>query len=178
MAHELLLPLSVIGPADVMRLRRSLEQFDDRQRQAELRARTGAESDAAQPGQMLRELASTNKCDLAKATERQTLLDNLETILKVAPTVTMSFATEPSAAFMSKMAGWFRSSVHPSLLIRVGLQPNIAAGFVLQTGGKVYDFSLRSKFTEQRSVLIQRLRQQLTPAQAPAAPTPTEGAQA
>lgn len=176
MAHELLLPLSVIGPADVMRLRRNLEQFDDQQRQAELRTRTGAEFETVQPGRLLRELASTNKCDLAKTTERQTLLDSLETVLKVAPTVTMSFATEPSAAFMGKMAGWFRSSVHPSLLIRVGLQPNIAAGFVLQTGGKVYDFSLRNKFTEQRSVLVQRLRQQPPTAQA-LEPVATEGVQ-
>ena len=175
MAHELQLPLSVVGPSDVMRLRRNLEQFDDQQRQAELRAKAGTSSDAVQPGQILRELASANKTDLTKATERQALLADLEAVLKVAPTVTMSFATEPSAAFMSKVVSWFRSSIHPSLLIRTGLQPNIAAGCVLQTGGKVYDFSLRSRFSEQRSVLIERLRQKPTvPAPAPPAPPEVE----
>jgi hypothetical protein len=181
MAHELQLPLSVVGPSDVMRLRRSLEQFDEQQRQAELRTKAGATATNEQPGQLLRELAGANKCDLAKATDRQTLLADLETVLKTAPTVTMSFASEPSAAFMGKVVGWFRTSVHPSLLIRVGLQPSIAAGCVLQTGGKMYDFSLRNKFTEQRSVLIDRLRPQAVaqPAAAPAAaPAPAAEVQA
>ncbi len=159
MARELLLPLSVVGPSDVMRLRRNLEQFDEQQHQAELRAKAGADVKEVQPGQLIRELAESNKCDLAKASERAALLADLEEALKTAPTITMSFATEPSAAFMNKIVSWFRVSVHPSLLIRVGLQPTIAAGFVLRTGGKVYDFSLRNKFTEQRSVLIERLRQ-------------------
>lgn len=182
MAHELQLPLSVVGPIDVMRLRRSLEEFDEQQRQAALRAKVGAAVADVQPGQLVRELAAANKCDLAKAADRQALLADLEATLKTAPTVTMSFASEPSAAFIGKVVEWFRSDVHPSLLIRVGLQPSIAAGCVLQTGGKVYDFTLRNRFTEQRSVLIDRLHQQkLVTQPAPAAPPasiPAPGAQA
>ncbi|MDB5169757.1 MAG: hypothetical protein JWN82_153 [Candidatus Saccharibacteria bacterium] len=157
MAHELQLPLSVIGPADVVRLRRSLEQFNDQEQQAALRTKSGATADQGQAGRILHELATANKRDIGVATDRQALLTELEALLKTAPKITMSFAVEPSAAFMTKIVGWFRTSIHPMVLIRVGLQPNIAAGCTVQTGGKVYDFSLRSKFTEQRAMLIERL---------------------
>ncbi|HEY1064055.1 MAG TPA: hypothetical protein VGE30_02020, partial [Candidatus Saccharimonadales bacterium] len=175
MAHELVLPLSVVGPADVMRLRRDLEQFDNQQQQAVLRAKSGATAETLTPGPVLRELAADNKCDMNAAADRRELLAQLEAALKGAPTVTMSFASEPSAAFMAKVTGWFRSSIHPSLLIRVGLQPTIAAGCTIRAGGKVYDFSLRHKFTEHRGVLIERMRQKPAAAvaapAAPAAPT-------
>lgn len=170
MAHELQLPLAVVGPADVMRLRRTLEQFDDGQQQAALRAKSGAPTSEQQAGQLLRELATLNKCDLTARADRQALIAQLETALKMAPTITMSFATEPSTAFMTKITGWFRESIHPSLLIRVGLQPNIAAGCTMRTSDKLYDFSLRGKFSEQRSLLIAGIRK------AAAAPAPVAAA--
>lgn len=157
MALELRLPLGVVGPSDVMRLRRMLEQFDDSQQQATLRARSGGAPTDMQANPLLRALATDNKRDLAVATDRQTLLAALEDVLKIAPTITMSFATEPSAAFMAKMTGWFRQEIHPSLLIRIGLQPNIAAGCTIRASGKLYDFSLREKFSEQRQMLVKAL---------------------
>lgn len=184
MALELRLPLSVVGPSDVMRLRRKLEQFDDAQQQSALRAKTGAAPSDVQASPLLRALAADNKRDLAVASDRQALLADLESALSTAPTITMSFATEPSAAFMAKMTGWFRKEIHPALLIRIGLQPNIAAGCTIRASGKLYDFSLREKFSEQRQMLITSLHTTPAAETAVAAPAvtaasePTPGARA
>jgi F0F1-type ATP synthase delta subunit len=174
MALELQLPLNVVGPSDVMRLRRMLEQFDNERQQATLRAKSGAATSEVSASQLLRELAAANKRDLAAKGDRESLLKELEDVLKTAPTITMSFATEPSAAFMAKMTGWFRQEIHPSLLIRIGLQPNIAAGCTVRASGKLYDFSLRGKFSEQRTLLIEGLRKAPVAA-VPAATAPTQG---
>lgn len=180
MAHDLHLPLSVVSPADVIRLRRNLEQFNDQHQQATLRAKSGNSAEAVSAGQVLREFATMNKCDLEKTAERQALLGDLEALLKHAPTVTMSFASEPSAAFMTKIVNWFRTSIHPALLISVGLQPTIAAGCILRAGGKVYDLSLRHKFTEQRTLLIDSIRKASAPAKPVVQPeaAPAQGAAA
>lgn len=159
MAHDFRLPTSVVGPADLVRLKRDLEGLDNEQDQAKLRARKGGKSEVAEAGKVLSELAATNELDLHKAADRQQLLDHLTTAIKSAPTVTMSFAVDPSTAFMAKVVDWLRSSIHPLILVRVGLQPSIAAGCTLRTTSKIYDFSLRSKFTAQRPMLIKRLHQ-------------------
>jgi F0F1-type ATP synthase delta subunit len=145
-----------------MRLRRKLEQFDDAEQQSALRAKSGGVPNDTLDSPLLRALATDNKRDLALAADRQVLLSDLENALKIAPTITMSFATEPSAAFMAKMTGWFRKEIHPSLLIRIGLQPNIAAGCTIRASGKLYDFSLRGKFSEQRAMLIKSLHKEPT----------------
>lgn len=159
MAHEFKLPATLVGPTDLARLKRELAAFDEQQHQAELKAKSsGNKADAGRAGKLLSEIAENNGFDLNDSKKRQELLDELDTILKTAPTITMSFAVDPSSAFMSKVVEWLRTSIHPQVLVRIGLQPNIAAGCVLRTPSKIYDFSLRSKFTEQRPELIRRLQ--------------------
>jgi hypothetical protein len=158
MAHKFSLPASVVGPADLVRLKRDLEALNNLQDQADLRARAGGpKAEVFEAGKVLSELAASNEFDLHKTTDRRQLLTELETTIKSAPTVTMSFAVDPSAAFMAKIVDWLRTSIDPMVLVRVGLQPSIAAGCTLRTGSRIYDFSLRNKFTEQRPMLIKRL---------------------
>lgn len=171
MALKLKLPGSIIGPSDLARLRRELENFNEAQHQADLRVKNGGKGGAVRLGRVLEELATTNSCDLSVAKQREVLLHDLDEAVKTAPTITMSFAADPSAAFMAKIIAWLRTTVHPQVLVRVGLQPNIAAGCIVRTPSKLYDFSLRHKFTEQRQVLIDSLRKadaQRTELKAPA----------
>ncbi len=150
---------SLVGAADVSRVKRSLETLDEQHRQAGLRAKKGgSNSPIDEPGRLLLALAEANGYNLESSGDRESLITDLEDLLATAPTVTMSFAVDPSAVFMAKIVGWMRTSINPHVLVRIGLQPNIAAGCVLRTPGKIYDFSLRSKFTEQRPMLIKRLK--------------------
>lgn len=181
--NELLrLPAVIIGPADLARVKRQLESFNETQHQAELRGDKSS-ADAARLGKLINDVAVLNNCDLHNAEQRETLLTSMEQTLKLAPVVTISFASDPSADFMATIVDWFRTSVNPQTLIRIGLQPNIAAGCIVRTSSKLYDFSLRSRFSEQRSLLVQRLQDITRPKatiQAPTveAPAPAEGAAA
>jgi len=160
MAPEFTLPATIVGPGELARLHRDLEAFEDELQQGRLRAKTAnkAVTTTVAPGHQLVALAEANGIDLQLAEQRKALAQNLEQLLKTAPTITMSFAADPSTAFMTKITAWFRETIDPHVLVRTGLQPNIAAGFMLRTPSKVYDFSLRSKFAEQRPELLKRLR--------------------
>lgn len=164
---DFILPNSVIGPAEVARAKRELEALDERLRQAELRAKSAGKkaTEAADAKGQLKAIADANECDLDVKKQRQELLASLTELVETAPTVTISFAVDPSDAFMAKLVEWFRTNTHPSVLIRVGLQPSITAGCRLHTPGKLYDFSLRNRFNEQRPLLVKRLKESARPAE-------------
>jgi F0F1-type ATP synthase delta subunit len=160
MAHDAIkLPLSVYGPSELGRLKRSLESYSSEYHQATLRAKTEKHVTAPRAPRVLQEFAVLNELDLGKLKDRESLLNMINDLAASAPTVTVSFAVDPSSAFMNKLVEWFRVQIHPTVLIRIGLQPSIAAGCTVRTPSKVYDFSLRNKFTEQRELLIRRLRE-------------------
>lgn len=168
MAHEILkLPATIIGPADLARAKRDLDTYNDDQHQADLRIKKTGAAETVLAGRAISELAALNDADLTDDRSRRDLLTEVEKALKAAPTVTMSFAVDPSAAIMAKIVDWLRSSIHPQVLVRVGLQPNIAAGCVLRTSSKIYDFSLRHKLDEQRPLLIEGLRTSANRAELP-----------
>lgn len=154
MAPNLTLPPSVVGSADVARLKRSLEAFDEQEHQAHLRHKAGEHEEVLQPSRLLQEVAALNDKDLQHAADRKTILALLDELLKNGVTVTISFAVDPSPLFMNKLVEWLRANIAPNLLVRVGLQPNIAAGCIVRTPSKIYDFSLRKQLDAQRSMLV------------------------
>lgn len=153
----MVLPLLVISPSDVSRLARELEGLSDYLHQAGLR-KGGDAVKLPRTSRMLDELANANDLNLLQAEDREKASTFLGQIAKSSPVVTMSFAAEPSSAFLAKVVTWLRQNIHNSLLLRVGLQPTIAAGFTLRTTNKYFDFSLRKHFDEQRPLLIEKLR--------------------
>lgn len=156
---RLTLPTLVAGPTDVARLQRELASLDDYLHQAALRGR-GRPSDPKLPktSRLLDELASFNKLNFLQPADRQRAAAWLEGLKQAAPVVTISFATDPSSAFMVKLVTWLRQNIHPQLLVRTGLQPTIAAGCTLRTPNHYYDFSLRQRFSDKRALLIDRLQ--------------------
>lgn len=178
MAHDLRLPATIVGPADLARAKRNLDSHDELQRQADLRAQSTGAAETLHAGRVVSELSVLNELDLADPKQRTELLTLLEAAVQHAPVVTMSFAVDPSAEFMAKIVDWLRSSLHPQLLVRIGLQPSIAAGFTMRTSNKIYDFSLRQRLIAQRPLLIEKLNQTPDVMPAPAAVQPTTEAPA
>ena len=95
--------------------------------------------------------------DLLQAADRAALAVFLKNLIEQAPTLHISFATDPSASFTAKIVGWLRANIHPLVLVQLGLQPSIAAGCVVRTTNKVFDLSLRDRFSQQKSVLLEAL---------------------
>jgi hypothetical protein len=152
------LPLLVVGPADVARLMRELESLDDYLHQASLRAGGGEAPKLPKTSRMLDDFASTNELNFLHEAERQKAKQYLEDTLKSAPVLAMSFATDPSSAFVGKIIAWLRENIDHRVLLKIGLQPSIAAGCTLRTPNKYYDFSLREHFAQQRPILVERLK--------------------
>lgn len=154
--HELVLPLLVVAPSDVARLMRELEALDEYLHQAGLKKE--GEVKLPRTSRTLDEFAGSNELDLAHATARKRAMVFLQYVHDRAPVITMSFAVDPSSAFVGKIIAWLRQNIHPMLLLRIGLQPNIAAGCTVRTTNNYYDFSLRQHFKAQRELLLEKIR--------------------
>ena len=159
---EFRLPIGVVGRVDIGRLLRELEALDN----FLLQAGAGGHKHAAtlpKTSYSLEGIAGQNGLKLLAKPDRLTLKKQLETVRASAPVVHISFAAEPPPAFLQKIIGWFRSEIHPMLLLQVGLQPDIAAGCIVRTPNHYFDFSLRRNLYQKRSVLIDGLHTGATP---------------
>lgn len=150
------LPLAVVSPVDVGRLHRELAALDEFLNQAALR-NPGAKTALPRTSKLLEELAKQNQLNLLIAKNRQLLLAFIMPVDSKMPVLHISFAADPSPVFLNKLVGWLRREIHPFVLVQIGLQPSIAAGCVLRTPSKYFDFSLRRHFKEKRGELIKRL---------------------
>ncbi len=156
MAHSktFVLPTSIISSIDVARLEREVESVRGFLEQAE-RRKAGERTALPKMSRMLEEIAEENAVNLLHVDQLQKLEDILKTLKVQAPVIHLSFAAEPTSAFLQKLVSWFRKEVHPLTLLQVGLQPSIAAGCIVRTTNKYFDFSLRQYLTGSKQQLIE-----------------------
>jgi F0F1-type ATP synthase delta subunit len=161
MAHDdadLHLPVTTITVVDIGRLQRELEALNNFLAQAAARA-SGESVAMPKTTKTFEDFAKQNALQLHQEADREKLGKFLEYIRESAPVIHMSFAAEPSAKAMQKIITWLRTEIDPNVLLQVGLQPSIAAGCVLRTTNKYFDFSMRKHFYDQRELLVQSMRQ-------------------
>lgn len=163
MAHEqtedvgLKLPVGVVGPGDLRKLRRELELLEDTLQQMRLRTNSPV-SKLPRASRQLEEFASTNRLNLLLPDDRQRAAAYIAHTAKSAPVLHMSFAAEASRKFTTEIILWLRTNIQSDVLLDVGLEPNIAAGCILRTPSKQYDFSLRARFKEKAAMLGESLK--------------------
>ena len=155
---DFVLPLSVVGKVELRRVEREAKQVDDFLSQAVLK---GSIDKQAMPAssRMLDELVKANNLDLLNPADRKLLINSLEVVKSKAPAVHISFAADPPQAALEKIITWLRREIHPVLLLQIGLQPTIAAGCILRTPNKVFDFSLQKYFSTNKDLLISKLQE-------------------
>lgn len=154
---EFVLSLTLVGDIDIMRLLREINSIDDFFVAAEARTPSGS----IQPPRitrLLNDVALTNKYNLLQKNDRKELANQLSELKKSAPVIHISFAAEPSPKALEQVLRWLRENIHPLILLRVGLQPTIAAGCVLRTANKVFDMSLREHLGKQEPYLVELIR--------------------
>lgn len=150
--QQLSLPVLVFGVVEVRRLIRELEALEEYMVQARLR-QSGASQSLPRVSRLSESIATENQLNLLKEQDRQALKDFLASIEKKAPQLHFSFASDPSSAFMAKLVEWLRTNIHPHALVSLGLQPSIAAGCILRTPSKAFDFSLRQRLSGSAKLL-------------------------
>jgi F0F1-type ATP synthase delta subunit len=142
------LPPSVIGQPEVLRVTRELEALNDFFVGADAR-KGGTPIQPPRLSRILDQLAKQNAYNLLESAHRAQLLSSLEELPKKAPILHISFASEPPPKVMETILIWMRQNIHPQTLLTVGLQPSIAAGFVLRTPNKWFDMSMREYLRKQ-----------------------------
>ena len=150
---ELKLPVTVVSQVDVARLIRELNGLEDFFTSAQLRP-PGGSMTPPRLTRTLDNLARDNRLNLLEKPQRLELATALNQLLKTAPLLHISFASDPPPRFLKEILNWFRANVHPQALLQVGLQPTIAAGCVLRTPNKVFDLSLRTYLNQQEPYLV------------------------
>lgn len=154
--EDLTLPVLVFGVSELRRLLRELSALENYLTQANLR-QPGKSQSLPKASRVLDNLAGQNQLNLLHAEDRQTLLEFLRHIETQAPVLHFSFASDPSSAFMAKLVTWLRRNIHPNALVSLGLQPSIAAGCIVRTKNKSFDFSLRSQLGENYQYLAESI---------------------
>lgn len=152
------MPDRLITTVDLARITRELKLLDDWLNQAAIRA-GGQEVKAPKTSATLDEIAASNGVSLLDASNRKQLIVVLETFAKSAPKIHMSFPVEPSPNFLAKMIVWLRANINPVILMDVGLQPALAAGCSVRTSNKYFDMSLRNRFVDSRSYLVNAIEE-------------------
>lgn len=156
-APAMLTPL-LTSPSDLKRARREVEALDDFLHQAGLR-QGGKAVKLPTVSRVIEELAEASNLNLLKKTDRDRLMKYLTLLITKAPVLHISFASEPSPKAMHQLVQWLRTNYHPQLIVSVGVQPSIAAGCVVRTANRQFDFSLRSALDNQTAVFISNLRE-------------------
>lgn len=154
---SLVLPYSVVGRVDAGRLLREMQALDEFLTQAAIRE-PGTPMSLPKTSRLLDETILDNKLNMLRDDERSRLLRFLTDVYNGAPTIHISFSSDPSPAFLLKLVTWLRRQIHPLVLLQVGLQPNMGAGCTVRTTNKYFDFSLRHRFLEKRDTLAEYLR--------------------
>lgn len=156
-AEQLLLPDGAVTRADVGRLMREAEAVDNFLNQSATR-QPGTSVELPKTSRLLDEMVATNKLNLLQPADRKRLGDFLKVVRTKAPVLHISFNSDPSPIFQQRLITWIRQQMHPYVLLQIGLHPSIGAGCIVRTTNKFFDFSLRQRFSEQRMLLISKLR--------------------
>lgn len=165
MAHEAteknssVLPLTIITSVDLGRVNRELANVEDFSLQSSVR-NAGKQPQLPRTSKGLEDLASMHNCNLLVEVDRQALRRIVDELRQGAPVLHFSFATDPSPSFLTKLVTWLRNEIDPNTLLSIGLQPGIAAGCIVRTHNKYFDFSLRKHLERQSKLLIDSLKEE------------------
>ncbi len=150
------LPNGVISQVDVGRLAREVEALDEFLDQAAVR-KPGTSIQMPRTSKMLDEMLQMNKLNALVSADRTRLMNFLITLRAKAPIIHMSFSADPSPLFTQRLTTWLRENIHPLVLLKVGLQPNIGAGCIVRTTNKYFDLSLRQDFANKHELLMAKI---------------------
>ncbi len=162
-AHKLVVPGEIVSPTDIARLIAEIDRLSEffESRATKNSAATEDSVDGPKVSQtkfprlssQLDKISKLNGLNILKYQDMDFLREALQNIFDKAPVFKISFAVEPSRAQIVKILNWMRANIKPDLLLKIGLNPSLSGGCVLDTGENVYDFSLKKYFADKRKYL-------------------------
>lgn len=152
------LPPRLIGRPHIARILRELEAVDAYMATQAIR---NSDTPPVVPGisRVLRELIEKNAIVMTEPKHRQRLISKLRRIKDTAPVIHITFAVEPDIIILTELTTWVRAEIHDSVLLSVGVQPDIIGGCVVRTPDKVYDLSFKKHFAGKQEILAQAIKE-------------------
>lgn len=137
------LPSSIATKSDVVAVLRNVDEVLDKYVENNIREQEGVDfKDRPDVASNLALLVSENKLDVSVET-LNSLKTWLEHLKDHAPVVRFTFANDPTTDFLARLVTWLRQESGHFVLVRYGVQPTIAAGCLMYTPARRYDFTLR-----------------------------------
>lgn len=156
-AASYILPMALIGRADLARLGREVEALDNELEAQKVRGLKDQGYHLPTMSRGLSDFIEQNKIDISNDQTRLELKEQLRVLKDKAPIMHMTFAVDADPDFLQQLVLWLRHEIHPQALISVGLQPDLVAGVYIRTPNHVHDFSVRSLLQDKHDLLIQKL---------------------
>jgi hypothetical protein len=152
------LPLNVVTKGDVSRLTNELERVDNELTADTVREKVGSNEHAEiVMSAQLTEFLNQNNLKLENAHDRGELIKEMRLLKENAPVIHMTFAVPADGESLQQIAKWLRESVHPQVVVAVGLQPALVAGAYIRTPNHVRDLSLRAALEGGHDLLVKEL---------------------
>lgn len=155
------LPTQVASRVDIGRLIREVEKLNDSLLQQKIRDKK-TEIKMPKTSVLMDKTIEHNSLNLLDETEREQLIKFLVHIRDTSPMLHISFSSDPESEFIDKLMSWLRTEINPMILITIGIQPNIGAGCIVRTTNHYFDLSLRKDFSNNRELLMGKLRETVT----------------
>lgn len=140
---QLRLPSSIATKTELVNTLRNLEEVLDAYVENGIRQQEGVDFEQRPDvSSNLASLVSENKLDVSIDTLKA-LSRWLNHLKDHAPVIRFTFSSDPNQEFLSRIVIWLRKQSGTFVLLRYGVQPTIAAGCLMYTPARRYDFSLR-----------------------------------
>lgn len=155
---DFVVPPQVVTKIDMAKLVREMERVDADLTAAEVRVKSNTASPAMAPlSQPLMDFLVQNKFKVDDARVRLDIIRQMRLLKDKAPVIHMTFAVTADTESLQQLVLWMRTSIHPQILISVGLQPALVAGVYLRTPNHVRDLSIRGKLEASRGLLLKEV---------------------
>jgi len=139
----------------------NLESVLEKNVQNSIRAEEGVDfEDLPEVSSALAQLIKDNdiKVTTTSLKELKTWLAELK---QSAPVLRLTFTSDPENAIITRIVKWFREQSGKEVLVRIGVQPTIAAGCIVHTPSHQYDFSLRNYLLQNTALFSEILNEKL-----------------
>ena len=158
---QLKLPESIATRSELVAVLRNVDEVLDLYIENKIRRDEGVDfSQRPEVSSNLAQLISLNDLEVTPQT-LSALKKWLEHLKDHAPVIRFTFASDPTKEFLTGIVRWLRENSGRFVLIRYGIQPTIAAGCLMYTPARQYDFSLRRHLLESNDVFAAVLERNL-----------------
>jgi hypothetical protein len=102
--------------------------------------------------------AGTNGGQALTSANLDELVLELQDIIDMAPTITITLAAPASAGIKKSLVTWCRANIAPDALVSFGFNATLLGGMVVRFGSHLYDWSFRRQILQNRAKIPEVLR--------------------